>query len=312
MSFYYWSMGADLFISYAWTTPEHREWVRLLASCLKAVGYDVLIDVDVDYGNDLNGFMRTAIECRHVLVVADENYVDRAENMPESGVGIETRWFSDVYWQKPPTWLSILYKDNPAFKRPSSMQASNTKGHSFKVNHEAQDVPGSYQIEDLWRWIEGLSANRDHMVSMATLRQRVKRLEEIDQLRDPNTWSNPSLNAEVCFKYNRSPRNIFSLGYGQFGFDIDISGCGADSVYVYRDHVHAVGINRTTTTEHQALGEQLSPGRTVTANVGDQVILQNKQGALCLVDILEVQREETSPTWVEAFVRFSYRVLLDT
>lgn len=103
-------MGADLFISYAWTTSEHREWVRLLASCLKAAGYDVLIDADVDYGNDLNGFMRRAIDCRHVLVVADENYVDRAENMPKSGVGIETKWFSSVYEQKPPTWLSVLYK----------------------------------------------------------------------------------------------------------------------------------------------------------------------------------------------------------
>src|SRR5699024_1316838 len=101
-------------------------------------------------------------------------------------------------------------------------------------------------------------------------------------------------------------------GYGQFGFEIDISGWGAGSVYVYRDHVHAVGINRTTTTAHQALGEQLSPGRTLTGNGGEQVILQNRQGALCLGGSPEVQREETSPTWVEAFVRFSYRVLLDT
>jgi hypothetical protein len=38
---------------------SHREWVRLLAAHLKAIGFDVLIDVDVHYGDSLTGFMRT-------------------------------------------------------------------------------------------------------------------------------------------------------------------------------------------------------------------------------------------------------------
>lgn len=47
-------MAADIFISYAWTSNQHRQWVRLLAAQLKALGYDVLIDADVDYGDSLN------------------------------------------------------------------------------------------------------------------------------------------------------------------------------------------------------------------------------------------------------------------
>src|SRR5699024_2250672 len=58
----------DPFISYAWTSDQHRQWVRLLASQLKAIGYDVLVDPDVDYGDELNGFMRRVTEARHVLM----------------------------------------------------------------------------------------------------------------------------------------------------------------------------------------------------------------------------------------------------
>src|SRR5699024_3477166 len=161
-------------------------------------------------------------------------------------------------------------------------------------------------------WIEGLPANRDHVVSVATLRQRAKRIEQIDRQRDPNTWSNPSPEDDVFFKYNRSPRKVFSLGYGEFSFDFNVSECSANSVYVYRDDIHAVGINRSETSDYKELAQHLSPGRSVEARVGDQAILQNKHGVLCLVDLLNVQREETSPTWVEGFVHFRYQVLLDT
>ena len=69
------SVTADLFISYAWSSDEHREWVRLLAANLKALGYDVLIDADVDYGDSLTGFMKRATQSRHVLLIVDDNYV---------------------------------------------------------------------------------------------------------------------------------------------------------------------------------------------------------------------------------------------
>lgn len=72
-------VGAGLFISYAWRSEGHREWVRLLAAQLKALGFDVLIDADVDYGNDLNGFMRRVDDSKRVLLVIDQNYVDRAD-----------------------------------------------------------------------------------------------------------------------------------------------------------------------------------------------------------------------------------------
>lgn len=44
-------MKTDLFISYAWTSNEHKEWVHLLASQLHLMGYTVKIDEAVDYGS---------------------------------------------------------------------------------------------------------------------------------------------------------------------------------------------------------------------------------------------------------------------
>lgn len=305
-------MSADLFISYAWTAPEHRKWVRLLVAHVKAIGYDVLVDVDVDYGDGLTGFMRRATDCRHVLLIVDENYVDRADNLPDSGVGIENRWFSDVHDKKPATWLSVLFKDNPGFRLPAWLVNHNPKGHSFNADPAQDDFPGNEQVEELWRWIEGLAANRDHAVRVATLRERARRLEDVDRQRDPNSWSNPAPKGEVFFEYEKSPHKAFSLGYSELGFKFHVSGCGDDSVYVYRDHIHAVGINRSGASAPAGLSAQLTPGRNVVGKVGDQLILQNAQGALCLVDLLEVQQEVTSPTYVPASVRFRYQILVDS
>lgn len=279
---------------------------------MKAIGYDVLVDADVDYGDDLNGFMRRATDCRHVLLVVDENYVHRADTLPDSGVGIENEWFSRVHERKPATWLSVLFKDNPDFRLPAWLVSHNPKGHSFSSDPARGDFPGSEQVEELWRWIEDLPANRAHAVSAATLRERARCLEEIDRQRDPNSWSNPALEGELFFEFEKSPGKAFLLGYGDLGFKFQVPGHGGGSVYVYRDPIHAVGVNRSSGSSHAELAAQLTPGRYVVAKVGDQVILQNTQGALCLVDLLEVQREVTAPTFVPASVRFRYRILVNS
>ena len=159
-------MGADLFVSYAWTSPEHREWVRLLASQLHLLGYNVKIDEAVDYGSSLSGFMREVTDASHVLLVVDENYVDRADNKPESGVGIETGWISGVFTNKPATWLSVVFVRNPERKLPSWLVDHNPKGFDFNATVEKNQFPGAAQIDELWRWIEGLPADKANSVPL--------------------------------------------------------------------------------------------------------------------------------------------------
>ncbi|MFP5199753.1 toll/interleukin-1 receptor domain-containing protein [Micrococcus luteus] len=302
-------MSADIFISYAWTSGPHRQWVRLLAAHLKAVGYDVLVDADVDYGDSLNGFMQRAVDCRHVLLIVDENYVDRADNLPTSGVSIENKWFESVYVERPKTWLSVIFKDNPNRTLPSWIRSANPKGLSFTGAAEQDTFPGSEQVEELWRWVEGLPANRDHATSIATLRERAARLETLDRYRDPAMWASPSPEGEVTFEYERAPSATYRLGCGEYGFALHVSAHGAQSVYVTKDPIHAVGLNLSGASSPKDLASQLTPGRLVTPHIGQQVILMNNHGALCLVDLIDVRLEATKPVYVPAAIRFRYKIL---
>lgn len=306
------TVSADLFISYAWTSDGHREWVRLLAAQMKAIGYDVLIDADVDYGDDLTGFMQRATDSCHVLLIVDENYLVRADQRPDSGVGIENRHISEVYGSKPASWLSVLFKDNEHHRLPAWFGGTNPRGHSFNANPQVGHFPGSEQIVELWRWIEDLPANRDHEVTAALQRERCRRLETIDRQRDLASWSNPALEGEVHFLYDQSPGKTFTVGYGEYCFRLQFSAHDASSIYIYRDPIHAVGINRSGVAETDELAAQLTPGRTAVAAVGEQMILQNAAGALCLVDLLAVQVETITPTYVPASIRFRYRIMTDS
>lgn len=304
-------MGADLFISYAWTPGKHREWVRLLAAQLKALGFDVLIDAYVDYGDDLNGFMRRVGDSRRVLLVADRNYVERADTMPDSGVGKENRWMAEQYADHEASWLSALFIDNRGCTLPAWLDGRMPKGFDF--NHSPgslQQFPGAEQIEELWRWIAGLPANRDSATPIATLRERATRLEQQDLHTEPSQWRSPDLEGEAHFEYRDAPRNTFIWGFGDSEFGFHVSECGNDSVYVYKDGIKAVGVIRSEQTEDAGLAQHLTPGRTVTPHVGQSVVLMNEHGRLAVVDIIRVQREDTSRhEYVAPFVDFRWRVV---
>ncbi len=175
-------MSTDLFISYAWTSPEHREWVRLFASQLHLLGYVVKIDEALDYGSSLHVFMQEVTEATHVLLIVDENYVDRANNKPESGVGIETEWISSVFNDKPATWLSVVFVRNPARMLPNWIKSRNPKGFDFNSTPEINSFPGSLQIDEIWRWVEGLSADKTNAVSLSVVRKRAARIERIERV----------------------------------------------------------------------------------------------------------------------------------
>ncbi|MEZ2585881.1 toll/interleukin-1 receptor domain-containing protein [Kluyvera intermedia] len=144
-------MKTDLFISYAWTSDVHREWVRLIASHLDLIGYTVKIDESVNYGSSLTGFMREVIEASHILLIVDENYVERANNIQSSGVGIENKYISEPVMTKPTTWLSVIFIRNPERKLPNWLEEHNPKGFDFNSNPDKNEFSGSKQIEVIWR-----------------------------------------------------------------------------------------------------------------------------------------------------------------
>lgn len=298
----------DLFISYAWTSDSHREWVRLLASQLHLLGYDVKIDEEVDYGASLSGFMREVTSAARVLLIVDENYVLRADTMPESGVGIENRWISNVYTSKPTSWLSLIFVRNPSFNVPAWLAGHSPKGFDFNSKPDENIFPGSVQFDHIWRWIEGLPLHKENATSLAGVRKRAARIERIDAQRNPANYANPALKGRVTFRYK--DHRHFKVGNGEYEFMINFSGRSHNGVYVYTDSgLKAVGLITSSGYNPSSVSDFLTPGRTVGPIVGQSVVCMNSHGALCILTIEEVQQEINAKTYTHPHVTFSYEVL---
>ncbi|WP_215762551.1 toll/interleukin-1 receptor domain-containing protein [Acetobacter sp. P1H12_c] len=299
---------ADLFVSYAWTSPAHREWVRLLASQLHLLGYDVKIDEQVDYGSSLTGFMQEVTSATHVLLIVDENYVLRADTMPDSGVGIENMWISGAFNNKPPTWLSLVFVQNSSFKVPAWLKSHSPKGFDFNSTPEKNVFPGSVQIDEIWRWVEGLPASKDHATSLAMVRKRAARIERIDAERDPANYASPALKGRVTFEYKKN--GYYKIGNGEYEFKVTFSNCSGNSVYIYTDSgLKAIGLITASNYDPLSVEKFLTLSRTATPIVGQSVVCMNGHGALCVLTIDEVQPEVNASNFVPPHVTFSYEVL---
>lgn len=299
---------AELFISYAWTSPAHRQWVRLLASQLHLLGYDVKIDEQVDYGSSLSGFMQEVTNSTHVLLIVDENYVQRADTMPNSGVGIENNWISGAFNNKPSNWLSLVFVQNPLLKVPEWLSSHSPKGFDFNSTPEKNVFPGSVQIDEIWRWVEGLPASKGHATSLAEVRKRAARIERIDAQRDPANYASPALKGRITFRHK--DHGHFKVGSGEYEFKINFGGRSRNSVYVYIDSgLKAVGLITASSYDPHSVSTFLTPARTAEPIVGQSVVCMNIHGALCVVTIEEVQPEVNAQTYVSPHVTFSYEVL---
>jgi hypothetical protein len=79
-----------VFISYSHDTPQHKDWVRNLASGLRNNGIDAVLDQwDLSPGQDMAAFMAGGIQTAdRVLLICTSPYVSKAEG-GTGGVGYE-------------------------------------------------------------------------------------------------------------------------------------------------------------------------------------------------------------------------------
>lgn len=303
-------MKTSIFISYAWTSDKHRELVRQLATQIRWLGYTVLIDSSEKYGASLSCFMRTVTEADHVLMIVDENYVNRADHVPNSGVAIENRWLSSIFNEKPTSWLSVLYTNNPRFILPAWLTDRQPKGFNFNSCPSKEQFPGLEQIDDLWRWIEGLPADKAHALSAAQYLERLARIERIDVMRDPANYANPALEGRVTFKYKEF--KCYTLGYGEYEFKVEFSGRSSDEVYVYIDSgLKAIGLITNPNFDFGDAASFLLPGRTVEPRLGQMVVMMNSLGAMAIMKIEGIQEEVNAAKYTHPSVTFSYKILIE-
>jgi hypothetical protein len=92
-----------VFISYSWTTPQHKNRVRLLAERLIQDGVEVVLDIyDLKEGHDKYSFMERMVtdsNITHVLVICDRLYAQKAD-AKKSGVGTESQIISKEVYEK--------------------------------------------------------------------------------------------------------------------------------------------------------------------------------------------------------------------
>lgn len=93
-----------VFISYSWTSPEHEQLVLDLATQLRDVGIDAILDKwDLREGEDADKFMERMVadpEVKKVLIICDRKYAEKS-NKRQGGVGTEAQIISrKVYEQQ--------------------------------------------------------------------------------------------------------------------------------------------------------------------------------------------------------------------
>lgn len=91
------------FISYSWTSPEHEAWVLRLATELREVGIDVILDKwDLKEGHDAIAFMEqivTKSEIKKVILICDQKYTEKTDGR-KGGVGTEAQIISPAIYTK--------------------------------------------------------------------------------------------------------------------------------------------------------------------------------------------------------------------
>lgn len=92
-----------VFISYSWTSTEHRERVRELVNRLCGDGVDVVLDIyDLREGQDKYAYMERMVsdsDISKVLVISDRKYSEKADAR-EGGVGTESIIISQDIYEK--------------------------------------------------------------------------------------------------------------------------------------------------------------------------------------------------------------------
>lgn len=96
-------MDPKVFISYSWSSPEHRINVKSWADNLINDGIDVVIDIyDLTEGQDKYAFMERMVtdqSISHVLIFIDHKYANKA-NTRKDGVGTESQIISKEIYEK--------------------------------------------------------------------------------------------------------------------------------------------------------------------------------------------------------------------
>lgn len=146
-------MNPKLFISYSWSTSDHEAWVLRLATELREVGIDVILDKwDLKEGQDAHAFMERMVTdetIQKVVMVCERVYVEKANNR-KGGVGTETQIITpDIYTKQDQSKFVAVITEHDSDGKPYVPAYYQSRIHIDFTD------PSEYsnRFEQLVRWV---------------------------------------------------------------------------------------------------------------------------------------------------------------
>jgi hypothetical protein len=141
------------FISYAWSSDQHVDWVVRLATRLMEDGVEVSFDKwDLKVGHDANAFMESMVTDKSVtkvLLICDETYAAKADGR-EGGVGKEAQILTrEIYEKVDQDKYAALIVERDEDGKPFT--PAYYGGRQYIDFSNPEDAETSY--EELQRWI---------------------------------------------------------------------------------------------------------------------------------------------------------------
>lgn len=299
------SVTKKIFVSYAWNSEEHKEWVLKLATNLRHHGVDVVLDQwDVRVGDDLPFFMEQGLTDTHLVIcVCSDKYIAKA-NGGSGGVGYEKRilaaeMLNDEYKR----FIIPIIKDcGQAQKVPLFLSGLKyidfDNGEYFDCYQEL--IERIYDEDrkkkpPLGRNPFGSTAISDQI----TTKLNVEKIE----------FQNSGMSGKVSFDYKRNS-GLYVIGEANYQFVTHWSECGYNSIYCYRDDVYRLGYNPKCNhfpSPSEFINFDFS-SRAKSVNVGEVVLLENYCHKFAALKITKVI---TKTEDIGHLLEFDYKIYND-
>ena len=282
------------FVSYAWDSESHQQWVVQLATRLRSNGVDVVLDVwDTRLGTDLGHFMESGItSADRVLVVCSDQYIAKCHE-PRGGVGYEKKMLTSRLYADLQSTLVVPVIHNRTAEPLTPDFLGLTKYVDFRdsARYEASyqellhDIHGKQMVA-----VPSLGPNPFDQVPAAD----VPRIVSNSAAR----YASPTLSGRVAFDYTNNNGN-YLIGSGDMAFTVQFSESGDGSIHLYNDPANIDTIALApNVTSFEAVGDAYAfdaSSRSRTLQVGDAAILRNRNGYYAVLLAQKVVTRASAP-----------------
>lgn len=298
-----------VFMSYSHDSEEHSSWVLTLASRLRANGVDVCLDRwDVTLGGNLALFMERAASADYrVLAVVSATYSTKADAR-EGGAGVEAQMLSAALYEDLGSDRVIpIIRNNPSQRpvMPAFLSGRLYVDFRDETQHERR-------YEDLLRNTHGQRIEAAPPLGPNPFVGKTATEAALAIRNDPSRWHDPALDGEVEFVYSQNSGR-YEFGTGPLAFTLNLSGRGVRSVYAYRDGrtTNVAVVESVAGRDHllKDVSQFDTSSRVVQVDVGDAIVLHNRDGYWALVHVLDVFERQSLNR--ESVIRFHYRIKSD-